>query len=1121
MAVSRGIDVPADGAPPAAPGVITFLFTDLVGSTELLARLGEARAEAVRRIAFDLMRGAVSSCSGREVKSLGDGLMVAFASPSDALACAVAMQRAFDSHNAAGGEQLLLRVGLQAGEAVPTTDRDDYHGAAVVQAKRLCEAAPGGQILASELVSTLASLSPHPRTTVGAVQLKGWPEAIPAVSVSWEPDPGTWVPLPRELAARTAARTPFAGRGGEWDRLGSAWRECVTGRRRLLWLAGEPGIGKTRFAAEFASRAHAEDAIVLWGQCSEEALVPYQPFVQALRHYVTSTPLEELRARISGNASLVARIVPEVRDRLPEIEAEPGVEPESERYRLFEAISALLADISSAAPLLLVLDDLQWADRATLLLLRSVALDPRPASLMVLVTYRDTDVARSHPLARLQADLGREQPLERIDLTGLSEQDVAAMLDSLIGHAPPGDLAHHLHGETRGNPFFLEEVVRHRAQLGAIGGQTEGTRAAVAELGVPERVKQLVARRVQGLSPGVLDALSVASVVGAEFDLDVVCRVLGEPENPVLTALDEAVDARLVTELPGRAGGYGFSHALVQHALYEDQSATRRASLHARTAVALEEFHGGGPRSPLAALAHHYSLAGERFAAKVVEHGRAAGEQALNLLAYEDATRELARALQALESSDPGNRREAAQLLVLLGVARTRAGEAIEARASFRSAAEHAEAAGDCATLARAALGYGSVAGFGGVWITVAAVDDVLVELLEKALALCPSGEDSVRVRLLGRLSQALYWGEDRERVLELSREALASARGLGDPAAVAYALDSRHVALWGPDDLQERLEVSREMLRLGEQLGDADIQLEALAWLITDSLEADSIEVVDGYIDTHARLAGELRQPYHLWYTDVTRAMRAFMEGRYEEYQRLSETAWSHGQHSHGENARQVYLVQTLFLRRELGQLGALVEGMEAYVAEAPLTTWRIALAMVYADLGRQAEALALLEPYAADRFGAVPRDCVWFAAMGFLSTAVGTLDAARHAEPLYELLLPFEDRVCPVGGAVLCFGPITRFLGILARVAGDHDRGVAHLENALESSRALGSEPLAARAQLELARTLLARRAGGDDVRAAALLREAERTARALGMVMLLGQIAELRAPTPAGRS
>jgi class 3 adenylate cyclase/tetratricopeptide (TPR) repeat protein len=1102
--------------------VVTFMSVDLVGSTEILARLGESRAQMARRGYAGILEAAAATVGGH-LDMRGDGATVAFDSPSGAVSCAVAVQQACARHNARAADRLDARIGIQAGEAADDDDRhaeqQEEAGGPLLEAQRLCEAALGGQILVSSLVQTLAA----PRCTcsfvpVGLLELRGVPTAIAASEVVFEQPARVQLPLPPELSFLPADRSAFVGRSAECARLRRAWARTDAGERQLALVAGEPGIGKSRLAAELALDVYDDGAVVLWGRCSEEALAPYQPFVQALRHYFANCDPDELQGAGAAHAAPLARLLPELALRVPVTERESDLETETGRYRLFAAIAALLAQIADEAPLLLVLDDLQWADQGTLQLLRMLLVDPRPAPMLVLGTFRDSEVPRTHPLAQLYADVLRDRAVDLVELDGLDETESAGLVRSLLGWTPPADVARALCGETEGNPFFLEEIVRHLAELGAVtdSGQLRRLCASVAELGVPRRVKELVARRVQRLSPGVVEALRVGSVLGAQFRLDELAAVLGETDARVVALLDQALDARLLVELPTRVGEYGFSHVLIQQALYDEQSANRRAALHARIAETLEAMR---PHAA-AELAHHFSLAGERSLAEVVAYGRAAGEQALELLAYEDAAHELARALAALGRARGDDLGERAELLVLLGSARGRAGETDAAERAFEEAATLAGTIGAATTLAHAALGYGGGTGFGGTWTKFARVDTVHVRFLEQALAAVPESDQLLRVQLLARLAQALYWGteEEQERALALSEQALELAQPLGDSVALAHALDARHAALWEPENLEELKSLAEEMLHVGERIGDREIQLQAHAWLIVDVLESGPIDLLDRHLDAHASLAGELHQPYHLWFTEATRAMRAQLDGRFAETAEAIEAAWRHGQTAHRETAQAVYGVQLSQLEHETGRSAELLATLEQLAASSPLPAVKALLASAYADAGRESDALGQVEHFAGAEFTAIRRDCVWSSTACFLADVVARFDDRHHAAALYRLLLPYADRNCVGGGGVLTLGPVSRFLGMLARVNGEHERAVQHLRHALARSRALDSAPLVARTQLEKAKVLLARGREEDATRAHVLLGEVDEAAVELGMRPLVEEVAAVRSSAAA---
>jgi hypothetical protein len=1094
-----------------------FAFCELAEASQTLARLGEARSERSRRAYLEVVQDATAASGGCELASGTDGALVMFESASSAVSFARLVQRGCEREGRKSGEHLDVRIGIDVGEV---SSEDAAEAAAATSTRLLARTAESGSVVAGGVVAALATAGEARFSPAGLVELPGEAGPVPVVEVSWERQPIEQTPLPAELESGSF-RSRFVGRTTELHRLAATWRRALEGERQLGLVVGEPGIGKTRLVVEWARERHEEGAVVLWGRSFEEALAPYQPFVQALQHSVRFTPPAELRDQVGARGAVLARMLPELAVRL-ETRAPLGEEADGERYRLFGAVSELLAAAAAERPVLLVLDDLQWADEATLLLLKHLARDPAPAPLLLLGTYRKSEVGRDHPLALALADVERDRAVERVELAGLGDGEVGELVRDLIGWQPPGEVVDGLRAETEGNPFFLEETVRHLVQLGLSADveRLASVQTTVRELGVPARVRELVGRRVQRLEPATRKALSAAAVIGSELDSDVLGDVVGAAGSSDLgVALDEAVEAGLLLEAPDRVGRYGFSHALIQQALYEDQTLNGRAALHRRVADALDRLR---PRNaaPHAELAHHYACAGEGYAAQVVRHGRAAGEQALGMLAYEDAVRDLSTALAALERMEGDDRNLRAELLTLLGTGRTRAGDYEAGRAAFHEAAELSAATGAWETLATAALGYGGGTHFGGVWETFFAVDEELVRLLELAIAACPAGDSRNRVRLLARLAQALYWLPESEETLHLSAEALAMARRMGDTGALASALDARIVALWDPDHLEERRLLAGEMLALAADLDDQEIRLEALCWLIVDALERGSIAALDELIAEHAGIAAQLRQPYHLWFTETLRVMRAHLDGRFDEADELCERAYAHGVRAQQSNAVQVHFMQLLLLRLDQGRAGELFDGLGAQVPPSPSApAWGAANALALAGLDLRQDALAQVAALAEHGFASIPRNSVWTTTLACAAGAVGHFDDPVHADELYNLLLPFADRICVPGGPVLCLGPVSRILGMLARAAGRHDEALVHFSDALERARALGSPPYVVRAQLGAAKAHLRRGADGDAASATGLLEQAAVTAAELGMVELLQQIDRLRGPIAHG--
>jgi predicted ATPase len=683
------------------------LFTDLVGSTELMTQVGEAAYDELRRAHFAALQAAIQRTGGEEIKNTGDGVMAAFGSVVDAIRCAVAMQQATDRQARSGPALLAIRVGLSVGEV--TFEDGDVFGAPVVEAARLVAAAAAGQILTTAITRALAGSRVEAGfADLGALELKGLPQPVSACEVAWEPLPEPSVPMPALL---TDVGRIFVGREAELERLEQLWKEAAAGALRVALLAGEPGVGKTRLAAELANTRHAEGAVVLAGRCDEDLGVPYQPFVEALRHFVDHTPAEELGGRLGRFGGELVRLLPELADRVPHLPPPLRSDPETERYRLFDAVAAWLGAASADAPLLVVLDDLQWAAKPTLLLLRHVLRSPELDRILVVGTYRDTELGHDHPLIEILADLRRQVSVDRLSLPGLDSSAVAAFMEQRAGHELDDEdmaLARAIYEETEGNPFFVREVLRHLAETGARERQ-EGrwvTRLPIEELGIPEGVRDVVGRRLSLLSKEANRVLRVAAVVGPEFELAVLEAAEVLDEEGLLSAVEEATDARLLSEVPGSVPRYRFAHALVRDTLYDGLSAARRVTLHRRVAEAIESVHTRALDDHLPSLAHHWARASAPSAvtAKAVGYAARAGDRALAQLAHDEAVAYYHQALELLEAAEGApDEAQRLEILITLGEAERRAGE-VEYRETLFTAARLAQQQGNAGALARAAL---------------------------------------------------------------------------------------------------------------------------------------------------------------------------------------------------------------------------------------------------------------------------------------------------------------------------------------------------------------------------------------------------------------------------------
>ena len=607
--------------------------------------------------------------------------------------------------------------------------------------------------------------------------------------MEWSPAESTPpIELPSLL---TGAGRIFVGRAEYLERLRQRWKEALAGERRLVLIGGEPGVGKTRLATALAQQLHSEGALVLGGRCDEDLGVPYQPMVEALRHYVANAP----SPRLGHHRGELARLVPELPELVAGLPEPLRSDPETERYRLFDAVAVWLSDVSTERPVLLVVDDVHWAAKPTLLLLRHVLRTAEPLRLLVVATYRDSDVGRGHPLADLLADLPRLDGAEKLLLSGLDVPEVATFMERAAGHEldeDGTDLARAVWRETEGNAFFVVEVLRHLTESGALE-QRDGRwvlARTVHDLGVPEGVRDVVGRRLSRLSDEANRVLACASVMGLEFDPAIIGAASGAAEDAVLAALEQAIAARLVVEVPGPVPRNRFSHALVRATLYDELSAARRVALHRKVAEAIEALHGDRLDDHLPALAHHWARASAPAAetGRAVEYARRAGDRALAQFANDEAAAYFRDALDLLDVAEvaPDDPRRL-PLLISLGEAQQRAGD-VTHRETLLAAADMARGLGDHESLAPAALANsrGFIASVAGT------VDAERVAALEAAAAALPPDDSALRARVLSTLALELTFDADWDRRLSLSDEAVAMARRVGDPNALAHVLATR-----------------------------------------------------------------------------------------------------------------------------------------------------------------------------------------------------------------------------------------------------------------------------------------------------------------------------------------
>jgi DNA-binding SARP family transcriptional activator len=891
--------------------------------------------------------------------------------------------------------------------------------------------------------------------------------------------------------ARPAA--VFVGRERELSELALALEESIGGRGRLFLITGEPGIGKSRLAEEVARHARNRGAHVLVGRCWEAGGAPaFWPWVQSLRSYVRASDRDDLLGELGSSAAEIAPVLPELYELIPGPPEPTAPESEGARFRLFHATAEFLRRVSLRRPLVLILDDLHAADAPSLLLLQFLARELGSMHLLLLAAMRDVDPTPGETLTAMLAELVREPTTRRASLTGLTQADVAEYLTVAAVDIASPELTSTLYAETEGNPLFLTETVRLLA-LEGVPPESAGPSAAI-----PQTVRDVISRRLDHLSSECVEVLKGASVLGREFALDALERVCAGPPESFLETLEEATGARVISEVFGARGRARFSHVLVRDTLYDRLGAARRARLHRRVGEALEELYAGDVDSHLAELAHHFleaSPAGDP--GKAIDYARRAAERAVSSLAYEEAVRLYRMALDAVGRVQP-DAVVRCELLLACGEAQTRAGDTPAARETFLLAAELARKNGGAEQMARAALGYG------GRFVFNASRDDPrLRPLLEEALVALGDSDRELRARLLARLAGGPLRDEpSRAHRTSMSEQAVDLARAVGDPALLAYTLDARHMAIWGPDNMPDRFEITAEMVWLSEAAGDLERLFQAHSYRIWSLLELGDPDDISAELAVMSRLADRLRQPAQMWMVAVVRTVRALLEGRFEGAENMIEDTLALGRRAMPWNAEVTHDLQLVALCREQGRLQE-TEALITHAVEKHPTypVWRCVQADLYAQLGREEEARTVFNGFAATNFTGLPFNEEWLVGMTLLSDVCATLRDTTHALTLYRSLLPYA-RLHAVGQTEFSLGAIARALGNLATTAGHFDQAATQFETAIQLNGRIGARPWVAHAQHDYARMLQYRNAAGDQEHANKLLIAASFTFDNLGM-------------------
>ncbi len=894
----------------------------------------------------------------------------------------------------------------------------------------------------------------------------------------------------------------FIGRQTEISALRATFDYARTGNGRLALIAGEPGIGKTRIAQELANHATRHGARAVWGRCLEEpGAPPYWPWAQTLRAVAEPLTGHELTAALGTGASEVASIVPDIAARLPDLPTLRVLsDPAEGRFRLFGAIARFLNAAARAQPLVLILDDLHWADVPSLRLLEFVAQDMADSRLLALGTYRETELSRRHRLSDTLGALSRVPHLLRLPLSGLNAEDVRRYVAATANLVPPESLISAIHNQTEGNPLFVREVVRFLAQNGQLNGGGGAIR-------LPEGVREVIGRRLNLLSQTCNDILAIAAVIGRGFSLDVLLKAC-QPRagDAVLESLDEALAAHIVEETGTNT--FQFAHALVRLTLYEELRIGQRRRLHHAAAEAIEAVHRRDLESVAADLAFHFRASGlSEDIDRAIEHATAAARRADKALAFEDTIGFCQNALDLLDTratDDPGRR---CGLLLLLGEAQRKTGDLSGASETLETGAELARVHGLSIMFGELVLAYCYTSYRKNIFVDhIGAMAPRVEAMLSAALERLTDADTSLRIRIMALMARVRYPGGARPDALVLATRAVTMARALGDPAVLAMALyTAGTLKSHDAHELDQALAETAEILALAEATGQIEYAYVARARLTSLHLERGDLGSAKAALALIDRTTEDTYKRLFLGWTATFALMRGELAATEHAIVQSMRTRG-------GEDGADDPLSILIFvLRRDQGRLGEFRPLVSLFARQTATPVWRPGLALMWLELGETAAARAVFEDAAGADFADLPRDGRWSASIAFLAEVCAALGDTVRAAGLYRLLLPWADHNIVLGNGTGCYGSAHRFLGMLAAATGDRAGAARHFDAAVAMNERIEAWLPVAHTRCDHAALLLD---GGDRPGATRLLDLAADAADRLGLPAVANRVAASRA-------
>ncbi len=1077
-------------------GVVTFLLTDIVGSTMQWDRSPSSMSFALDRH-DEIIESVITGSGGYFLKFRGEGdaTFSVFHRASDALSAAVKAQQAISSESWPEQSRIFVRMSVHTGEAIERGG--DYYGGTVNRAARLRGLAGPGEILVSQATHDLAieTLPTDVRLLDQGIRVLrdlSRPErvfAVAAAGVALPPESDRpsaahsaeaahlVVALPHQLRDRSPFG--FVGRAEETTRL-SGFLDQPSSESILALISGEPGAGKTELVGQVCRSRVAKCELVVYGRCDESIRSAFQPWAEALRSLIVGLAPGAIDADLQRLSPELGMVLPDIARRWPTMSRVVGRDPESERYLFFRAVTDLLKAVSSRTPIIVVLDDIHWADGSTLGLLRYLIANAADLNVKIIVTERPFEGSESPTFNAFLAETRRETNVLRVDVAGLSAEEVSILTVLVAENAAEEKVASfskELFSHTEGNAFFVNEVLRRVTIDSGVGSGLHLMAGEDFVHGVlkSDGVREVVQQRVSKLGPDAVRVLEMASVVGLEFDLHTVAQALDTAEDSVLDHLERAMTAGLlIEEMPGQ---FSFLHRIVARLTYETIRPTRRSLMHGRVASALEILCADELDRAAGTIAHHRSFGqGPKEQRLALTWMKRAARHSLSALAFEDGAAWWRKTIAVGEEVGIDDAEQCA-LMVELGDAQRLAGEG-GFRETLLEAAELAVAIGRDDLLVRAAI-----ANNRGYQSNSSSIDAERVAILEVAIARTEGQLSGERALLLALLGNELCYGGDYERRVALSDAAVALAREVGDPAVLARVLQQRHLAV-NPLQISNRATISDEACDLAETVGDPVLRFWTAVVACCSYVDIFDLRKAAFHQTRFRSIAERLRQPLHAWVAAWISVPLLVLQGNTEEAEERVALGLRLGTECGQADAASVYAGGMVGIRWDQGRLAEL-EPAFAQVDAAfdpskalptSMVAYRCLRASGFAEAGRIDDAVMLLDSLTG-RLTGVKIDPIWTVAMAAAADAAVRVNHTDLAAELFPLLTPFGGALG--SNAAASFGSIDCHLGGLAMVLGDWASARRYLDAAVSRAEEMVA-PGELRRATHVMRRLADRRAG-----------------------------------------